>query len=188
MKTPIPWPAKVPFVQSLGTEMVACGDGLCELQLALVDQHMNGREVAHGGVVMTLLDVAMAHAARSIHRRELPEGAEVLQKVGTYKPTDLESEEFDEVRDELYYLLGRFYYQKGDLGQSIALLGQVPDNSDYYIPAQFFLGVAETREFHGPQAVEAFKNVLRKNISLREAAAKSLMKSAAAAGRSGARA
>lgn len=108
--------------------------------------------------------------------RELPEGAGVLEKVGTYKPADLEDSAFDEVRDELYYLLGRFYYQKGDLGQSIALLGQVPDNSDYYIPAQFFLGVAETREFHGPQAVEAFKNVLRKNISLRETAAKNRKK------------
>lgn len=108
--------------------------------------------------------------------RELPEGAGVLEKVGTYKPADLEDSAFDEVRDELYYLLGRFYYQKGDLGQSIALLGQVPDNSDYYIPAQFFLGVAETREFHGPQAVEAFKNVLRKNISLQQAAAKNKKK------------
>jgi tetratricopeptide (TPR) repeat protein len=104
--------------------------------------------------------------------RELPEGAGVLEKVGTYKPTELEDSAFDEVRDELYYLLGRFYYQKGDLGQAIALLGQVPDNSDYYIPAQFFLGVAETREFHGPQAVEAFKNVLRKNIELKELWAK----------------
>lgn len=104
--------------------------------------------------------------------RELPEGAGVLEKVGTYKPTELEDSAFDEVRDELYYLLGRFYYQKGDLGQAIALLGQVPDNSDYYIPAQFFLGVAETREFHGPQAVEAFKQVLRKNIQLREQFAK----------------
>lgn len=104
--------------------------------------------------------------------RELPEGAGVLEKVGTYKPTELEDSAFDEVRDELYYLLGRFYYQKGDLGQAIALLGQVPDNSEYYIPAQFFLGVAETREFHGPQAVDAFKNVLRKNIQLREQFAK----------------
>lgn len=104
--------------------------------------------------------------------RELPEGAGVLEKVGTYKATELEDSAFDEVRDELYYLLGRFNYQKGDLGQAIALLGQVPDNSDYYIPAQFFLGVAETREFHGPQAVEAFKNVLRKNISLKESWAK----------------
>lgn len=103
--------------------------------------------------------------------RELPEGAEVLQKVGTYKPTDLESEEFDEVRDELYYLLGRFYYQKGDLAQGIALLDQVPEKSDYYIPAQFFLGVAYTRDWKGEPAVESFKEVLRRSIALREAAA-----------------
>jgi tetratricopeptide (TPR) repeat protein len=101
--------------------------------------------------------------------RELPEGAEVLQKIGTYKPTDLEDEDFDEVRDELYYLLGRFYYQKGDLAQGVALLDQVPKNSDYYIPAQFFLGVAHTRDFKGEPAVAAFKSVLRRSIELRQA-------------------
>ena len=104
--------------------------------------------------------------------KELPEGAGVLEQVGKYKPADLEDSAFDDVRDELYYLLGRFNYQKGDLGQAISLLGQVPDKSDYYIPAQFFLGVAETREYHGKEAVEAYKNVLRKNILLREAADK----------------
>ena len=103
--------------------------------------------------------------------RELPEGAEVLQKIGTYKPTDLESEDFDEVRDELYYLLGRFHYQKGDLPQAIALLDQVPKNSDYYIPSQFFLGVAHTRDFKGEPAVEAFKSVIRRSVELRDAAA-----------------
>jgi tetratricopeptide (TPR) repeat protein len=108
--------------------------------------------------------------------RELPEGAEVLQKVGTYKPTDLESEEFDEVRDELYYLLGRFYYQKGDLAQGIALLDQVPEKSDYYIPSKFFLGVAYTRDWKGEPAVDAFKEVLRRSIALREAAAKNRKK------------
>lgn len=100
--------------------------------------------------------------------RELPEGAEVLQKIGSYKPTDLEDADFDEVRDELYYLLGRFFYQKGDLAQGIVLLGQVPNNSDYYIPAQFFLGVAYTREFKGEPAVDAFKNVLRRSLELQE--------------------
>lgn len=101
--------------------------------------------------------------------RELPEGAEVLQKIGRYKPTDLEDEAFDDVRDELYYLLGRFYYEKGDLPQGIALLDQVPNASDYYIPAQFFLGVAQTRAFQGEPAVNAFKNVLRRSIELRKA-------------------
>jgi len=102
--------------------------------------------------------------------RVLPEGAGVLEKIGTYKPADLEREQFDEVRDELYYLLGRYYYQTGDLGQAIALFSQVPQESDFFIPAQYFLGVAETREFHGQEAVEAFKNVLRKNLALRESA------------------
>jgi len=104
--------------------------------------------------------------------KELPEGAGVLEQVGKYKPADLEDSAFDDVRDELYYLLGRFFYQRGDLGQAIQLLSQVPEKSEYYIPAQFFLGVAETREYHGKEAVEAYKNVLRKNIQLREVAEK----------------
>lgn len=104
--------------------------------------------------------------------RKLPEGAGVLEKVGTYQAKDLENEAFDEVRDELYFLLGRYHYGLGDLGQAIALLSQVPRESDYFIPAQYFLGVAETRSYHGPEAVEAFKNVLRKNIELREARGK----------------
>ncbi len=103
--------------------------------------------------------------------RELPEGAEVLEKIGTYKPTDLEDEDFDEVRDELYYLLGRFFYQKGDLPQSIALLDQVPKNSDYYVKAQFFLGVAHTRDFKGEPAVDSFKQVIRRAVELRDAEA-----------------
>src|SRR5690606_15271090 len=100
--------------------------------------------------------------------RKLPEGAGVLEKVGTYRPQDLENEALDSVRDELYFLLGRYHYNNGDLGQAIALLSQVPRESDFFIPAQYFLGVAETREYHGPEAVEAFKNVLRKNAELRQ--------------------
>lgn len=100
--------------------------------------------------------------------RKLPEGAGVLEKVGSYRPQDLENEAFDSVRDELYFLLGRYHYNNGDLGQAIALLSHVPRESDYFIPAQYFLGVAETREYHGPEAVEAFKNVLRKNSELRQ--------------------
>lgn len=62
---PIPFPTRVPFVESLGAELHVLADGLCELRLALVDRHLNSGDVAHGGVVMTLLDVAMAFAARS---------------------------------------------------------------------------------------------------------------------------
>ena len=99
--------------------------------------------------------------------RVLPEGAGVLERVGSYKPEELENEAFDEVRDELYYLLGRYYYQKGNLPEAIALLGQVPSDSDFFIPAQWFLGVAETREWHGEPAINAFKQVLRRNEDIK---------------------
>ncbi len=101
--------------------------------------------------------------------RMLPETAGVLEKIGTYAPSELETEKFDAIRPELYYLLGRYYYQIGDLGQAIALFKLVGEDSEFYIPAQFFNGVSETREYHGAEAVEAFKNVLRKNIEMRDA-------------------
>jgi uncharacterized protein (TIGR00369 family) len=63
--SPIPFPAKVPFVESLGIELHGFGDGHAELRVDLDEAHLNTWEVAHGGVVMTMLDVAMAMAARS---------------------------------------------------------------------------------------------------------------------------
>ena len=61
----IPFPVKVPFVERLGLELHACADGASELRVDLTESHMNSWEVAHGGVLMTMLDVAMAMAARS---------------------------------------------------------------------------------------------------------------------------
>jgi len=61
---PIPFPTRVPFVESLGAELHVFADGVSELRLTLAERHLNSGDVAHGGVVMTLLDVAMAFAAR----------------------------------------------------------------------------------------------------------------------------
>ena len=63
----VPFPARVPFVESLGIELQSYGDGQAELRIDLDAAHLNTRDVAHGGVVMTMLDVAMAMAARSAH-------------------------------------------------------------------------------------------------------------------------
>jgi uncharacterized protein (TIGR00369 family) len=63
--SPIPFPVTMPFVESLGIELHGFGDGHAELRVDLDEAHLNAWEVAHGGVVMTLLDVAMAMAARS---------------------------------------------------------------------------------------------------------------------------
>ncbi|MDP9044147.1 MAG: PaaI family thioesterase [Pseudomonadota bacterium] len=55
----------IPFVEMLGFELVACDAGQAEIALTLREELTNSRDMAHGGVSMTLLDVAMAHAARS---------------------------------------------------------------------------------------------------------------------------
>ena len=67
MKThaPLAFPAEIPFVKDLGLELHACGEGRAELRLSTVQRHLNSWGVVHGGVLMTLLDVAMAQAARS---------------------------------------------------------------------------------------------------------------------------
>ncbi len=56
---------RIPFVEALGLELLRFENGEAELALSPREEHMNGLKMAHGGVVMTLLDVAMAHAARS---------------------------------------------------------------------------------------------------------------------------
>lgn len=78
MSTPSPlkFPVHIPFVEQLGFELHSVGDGAAELRLDLKEAHLNSWEVAHGGVLMTLLDVAMAHAARSVHRRDHADGTD----------------------------------------------------------------------------------------------------------------
>jgi uncharacterized protein (TIGR00369 family) len=65
---PLHFPVRIPFVEELGLELWHAGDGTSELRVDLDEAHLNSWEVAHGGVLMTLLDVAMAQAARTMHR------------------------------------------------------------------------------------------------------------------------
>jgi uncharacterized protein (TIGR00369 family) len=58
---------RIPFVETLGLELWRFEGGHSELRLDLSEGLTNSFAVAHGGVLMTMLDVAMAHAARSIH-------------------------------------------------------------------------------------------------------------------------
>lgn len=55
----------VPFAVHLGIERVRCGDGQAELRVALTPQLRDHHGAGHGGVLATLLDAAMAHAALS---------------------------------------------------------------------------------------------------------------------------
>ncbi len=57
----------VPFIKELGVEFISAGDGRSVVALNLEPWHLNSWSVAHGGVLMSLLDVAMAVAGRSLN-------------------------------------------------------------------------------------------------------------------------
>ncbi len=55
----------IPFVSHLGIRLRSQGDGRAVVEVELRPELSNSFESAHGGVIMTLLDIAMAIAARS---------------------------------------------------------------------------------------------------------------------------
>ena len=65
-RQPIPFAVDIPFVEALGMRLWRFDGGHAEVSLDLRPDMLNSWQVAHGGVLMTLLDVAMAHAARSV--------------------------------------------------------------------------------------------------------------------------
>lgn len=57
---------RVPFVEHLGFTVERFEGGESELRYTARPEHLNSFEVTHGGASMTLLDVTMAVAARSV--------------------------------------------------------------------------------------------------------------------------
>lgn len=55
-----------PFLENLGVELIGMENGTATLTLDLTEHHMNSWQIVHGGVLMTLLDVVMAMAGRSL--------------------------------------------------------------------------------------------------------------------------
>ena len=62
--------AEIPFLRALGARLARVDSGVAEITLTVAPDHENSWGVAHGGVVMTLLDVAMARAGRTLLDRE----------------------------------------------------------------------------------------------------------------------
>ena len=58
-------PSHTPFMAHLEPHYASAQDGNARLELKLQPWQRNGMGVAHGGVIMTLLDAVMAMAAKS---------------------------------------------------------------------------------------------------------------------------
>ena len=78
-------PIETPFLKALGIEFVSMGEGSAEIALELKDMHMNSWQVTHGGVSMTLLDVVMSMAGRSL-QPEAKGGVTVEMKTSFLQP------------------------------------------------------------------------------------------------------
>jgi uncharacterized protein (TIGR00369 family) len=61
-----PFPVEIPFLNHLGVEFLEMEKGRARIALDLKPEHMNSWHVTHGGVTMTLLDVVMSLAGRSL--------------------------------------------------------------------------------------------------------------------------
>ncbi len=57
---------EIPFVQHLGFELILFEGGRSQINYNPKPEHLNSFNVVHGGASMTLLDVTMAIAARSV--------------------------------------------------------------------------------------------------------------------------
>ena len=57
---------KIPFVELLGFELTLFEGGQSQIDFNTRPEHENSFGVTHGGAIMTLLDVTMATAARSV--------------------------------------------------------------------------------------------------------------------------
>ena len=66
MATPKLFGVEIPFVSHLGFELVRMEGGESELKYLPKHEHLNSFLVTHGGAIMTLLDVTLATAARSV--------------------------------------------------------------------------------------------------------------------------
>ncbi len=99
--------------------------------------------------------------------RKLPESTGILEKIGTYAektPEALEASELAPVRMRLFYLLGRFYYNRGDdesLKKALQMFQRVSATNPVYPRAKLFEGIVYVRLGNPRQAARAFKDLLR---------------------------
>lgn len=100
--------------------------------------------------------------------RQLPDSTGILEKIGKYQRQELDQPALEKVRDELYFLLGKYYYTKGQFKESVSLFNVVPANSEFYVQAKLFEGATHVREYEAKPAVESFKEVLRASVGSKD--------------------
>jgi uncharacterized protein (TIGR00369 family) len=81
---------EIPFLDDIGLAFDAMADGHAQVSLVPQKRHTNSWGVVHGGVVMTMLDVAMAMAGRSLQTAKEGGNVTVEMKTTFVRPTQVQ--------------------------------------------------------------------------------------------------
>jgi len=93
---------------------------------------------------------------------QLPEPADIIERVGKYKDDELARFNNDQQRDlywQLNYMLGRYKYRNRQYEDAIRLFQNVDRRSPYYVKAQFFTGISYVQLRKSVPAVKSFQRI-----------------------------
>lgn len=112
----------IPFLQDLGIEVVESGNGLAEVQLILAERHLNSWHVAHGGVVMTMLDNVMSLAGRSLDP-DIRSGVTIEMKTSFMQPGGTEGARLM-AKGRVLHASSSIYFCEGELWNESRLVAK----------------------------------------------------------------
>ena len=94
---------------------------------------------------------------------QLPEPADIIERVGKYKNEQIARFNNPQQRDlywQLNYLLGRYKYRNRNYEEAISLFEKVDKKSKYYVQAQFFTGISYVQLRKSVPAVKSFQKIV----------------------------
>ena len=123
---------RIPFVDLLGFSLEKFEGGHSELHYAPLADHCNSFAVTHGGAVMTLLDVVMATAARSV---EATKGVVTIEMKTTFmRPARVNPGEKLTARGELQHRTHSMAFTEGRVYDPQGQLCAVATGTFKYVP------------------------------------------------------
>jgi tetratricopeptide (TPR) repeat protein len=95
---------------------------------------------------------------------QLPEPADIIERVGKYKGEQIARFNNPQQRDlywQLNYLLGRYKYRNRNYEEAISLFERVDKKSKDYVKSQFFSGISYVQLRKSVPAVKSFQRVVQ---------------------------
>ena len=94
---------------------------------------------------------------------QLPEPADIVERVGKYKRDQIARFNNPQQRDlywHLNYLLGRYKYRNRNYEEAVSLFDMVDKKSKYNVQAQFFTGISYVQLRKSVPAVKSFQKIV----------------------------